>query len=57
MSSSSRLGVRETHKHMSVARVTESSAVSEKGFEDAINQAVARATSTLRVLRGAGLRT
>jgi dodecin len=42
---------------MSVARVTELSAVSEKGFEDAINQAVARATSTLRVLRGAGLRT
>jgi flavin-binding protein dodecin len=33
---------------MSVARVTELSAVSEKGFEDAINQAVARATKTLR---------
>ncbi len=33
---------------MSVARVTELSAVSEKGFEEAINQAVARATKTLR---------
>jgi dodecin len=37
---------------MSVARVTELSAVSEKGFEDAINQAVARATSTLRGVEG-----
>jgi dodecin len=33
---------------MSVARVTEISAVSEQGFEDAINQAIARATKTLR---------
>ena len=33
---------------MSVARVTELSAISEEGFEDAINQAVARATKTLR---------
>jgi flavin-binding protein dodecin len=38
---------------MSVARVTELSAVSEKGFEDAINQAVARATQTLRGVEGA----
>jgi len=37
---------------MSVARVTELSAVSEKGFEDAINQAIARATSTLRGVQG-----
>jgi flavin-binding protein dodecin len=37
---------------MSVARVTELSAVSEKGFEDAINQAVARATKTLRGVEG-----
>jgi flavin-binding protein dodecin len=29
---------------MSVARVTELSATSETGFEDAINEAVARAT-------------
>ena len=37
---------------MSVARVTELSAVSENGFEDAINQAIARATSTLRGVQG-----
>jgi dodecin len=37
---------------MSIARVTELSAVSEKGFEDAINQAIARATSTLRGVEG-----
>ena len=38
---------------MSVARVTELSAVSDKGFEDAINQAIARATQTLRGVEGA----
>ena len=38
---------------MSVARVTELSATSETGFEDAINQAVARATKTLRGVKGA----
>jgi dodecin len=37
---------------MSVARVTELSAVSEQSFEDAINQAVARATKTLRGVEG-----
>jgi dodecin len=37
---------------MSVARVTELSAVSDEGFEDAINQAIARATSTLRGVEG-----
>jgi dodecin len=37
---------------MSVARVTELSAVSENGFEDAINQAIARATQTLRGVEG-----
>jgi dodecin len=37
---------------MSVARVTELSAVSEKGFEDAINEAVTRATKTLRGVEG-----
>ena len=37
---------------MSVARVTELSAVSENSFEDAINQAIARATSTLRGVEG-----
>jgi flavin-binding protein dodecin len=52
LSSSRRLGVREADTHMSVARVTELSAVSEKGFEDAINHAIARATSTLRGVQG-----
>ena len=37
---------------MSVARIVEMSAVSENGFEDAINQAIARATSTLRGVQG-----
>ena len=37
---------------MSVARVTELSAVSEQGFEDAINQAITRATQTLRGVEG-----
>jgi dodecin len=38
---------------MSVARVTELSATSESGFEDAINEAVTRATKTLRGVEGA----
>jgi dodecin len=38
---------------MSVARVTELSATSQTGFEDAINQAVARAAKTLRGVEGA----
>jgi len=33
---------------MSIARVTELSATSETSFEDAIHEAVARATKTLR---------
>ena len=37
---------------MSIARVTELSAISEQGFEDAIQQAVARATKTLRGVEG-----
>jgi dodecin len=37
---------------MSIARVTELSAISEQGFEDAIDQAVARATKTLRGVEG-----
>jgi dodecin len=45
-------GRKEVDTHMSVARVTELSAVSEQGFEDAINQAVARATKTLRGVEG-----
>jgi flavin-binding protein dodecin len=38
---------------MSVARVTEISAVSEEGFEDAIRQGIERATRTLRNVEGA----
>ena len=37
---------------MSVARVTELSATSQTSFEDAINEAVARATQTLRGVEG-----
>ncbi len=38
---------------MSVARVTELSATSETGFEEAINEAISRATQTLRGVEGA----
>jgi flavin-binding protein dodecin len=38
---------------MSIARVTELSAVSDESFEDAINQAVNRATQTLRNVESA----
>ncbi len=38
---------------MTVARVTEISSTSEQSFEDAINQGVQRATSTLRNVQGA----
>jgi dodecin len=38
---------------MSVARTTEISATSTKGFEDAINHGITRAAKTLRNLRGA----
>jgi flavin-binding protein dodecin len=38
---------------MSVATVTEISAVSEKGFEDAIQQGIGRANKTLRNVESA----
>ncbi len=38
---------------MSVATVTEISAISERGFEDAIQQAIGRANKTLRNIEGA----
>jgi len=50
---SRKLECKEAQIRMSVARVTELSATSETGFEDAINQAVARATKTLRGVEGA----
>ena len=41
---------------MSVARVTELSVVSDTSFEDAIQQGVARATSSLRGVEGAWIK-
>jgi dodecin len=41
---------------MSVARIIEISATSQKSFEDAIQQGVARATQTLRNLRSAWIK-
>ncbi len=38
---------------MSVATVTEISAISETGFEDAVKQAIARANKTLKNIEGA----
>ncbi len=41
---------------MSVARVTEISAISDSSFEDAIQQGISRATSTLRGVEGAWIK-
>ncbi len=41
---------------MSVARITEISATSEKSFEDAIQQGIERATSTLRHVQSAWIK-
>lgn len=41
---------------MSVAKVSEISATSAKSFEDAINQGLARASKTLRHIRGAWIK-
>ena len=41
---------------MSVARVTEITATSEKSFEDTIQQGIARATDTLRNVRSAWIK-
>ena len=41
---------------MSVARITEISATSDKSFEDAIQQGIARATKTLRNVRSAWIK-
>ena len=38
---------------MAVAKVSEISATSAKGFEDAVQQGLARASKTLRHIRGA----
>lgn len=41
---------------MSVARVSEISATSDKSFEDAMQQGIARANKTLRNVRGAWIK-
>jgi flavin-binding protein dodecin len=41
---------------MSVARITEISSTSEQSFEDAIRQGIARATTTLRNVKGAWIK-
>lgn len=41
---------------MSVARVTEISSTSTKSFEDAVNQGIARASSTLRNVQSAWIK-
>jgi flavin-binding protein dodecin len=41
---------------MSVARITEISSTSEQSFEDAIRTGVARATKTLRNVKGAWIK-
>ncbi len=41
---------------MSVARITELSATSQTSFEDAIQEAIGRATSTLRGVEGAWIK-
>jgi dodecin len=41
---------------MSVARVTEISATSDKSFEDAITQGIQRATTTLRNVKSAWIK-
>jgi flavin-binding protein dodecin len=46
-------GEPEGEHAMAVARVTEISSTSEKSFEDAVQQGVARATKTLRNVRSA----
>jgi dodecin len=46
----------DSTQDMSVATVTEISAISEKGFEDAVQQGIARATKTLRNVEGAWIK-
>jgi len=41
---------------MSVARITEISSSSEKSFEDAVAQGIARATETIRNVRSAWIK-
>lgn len=47
---------REKEEAMSVAKVSELSATSSKSFDDAIRQGLARASKTLRNVRGAWIK-
>ena len=50
------MGCTAEGKGMSVARITEISATSDRGFEDAIQQGISRATQTLRNVRSAWIK-
>jgi flavin-binding protein dodecin len=50
---SGKLGRKEAQISRSVARVTELSATSQTSFDEAVKEAVARATKTLRGVEGA----
>lgn len=41
---------------MSISRVTEITSTSDKSFEDAVQQGIARATKTIRQVRGAWIK-
>jgi dodecin len=55
-SRSRRKAARKKGKSVSIARVTELSATSDRSFEDAINQGIQRATSTLRNVESAWIK-
>jgi flavin-binding protein dodecin len=48
--------IRRGTQMTSIARVTEISATSDKSFDDAIQQGIARATQTLRNVQGAWIK-
>jgi flavin-binding protein dodecin len=52
----SKIGAIVKEAGMSVARITEISATSEKSFEDAIQQGISRATKTLRNVKSAWIK-
>jgi flavin-binding protein dodecin len=53
---SRRKAARKKGKPVSIARVTELSATSDRSFEDAVNQGIQRATSTLRNVESAWIK-
>jgi flavin-binding protein dodecin len=48
--------IRKENAVMAVARVTEISSTSNRSFEDAVQQGIARATKTLRNVKGAWIK-